>query len=274
MASVAEGIESTRAEPPHSLASFIDRWIFVFMACLLVVTVLVGFIPTSIQKVADVQAGVRPAMPAVLHIHAVLMGSWMMLLLTQTVLMATGRSAFHKQLGMTGMVLAPSMVLTGIFLVPTMAGQAFAMLDAAPPDVLPPELVATTKGIISNVLAAQIVIGVLFSIFVGWGLMARKTDTGLHKRLMVLASALPIGAAVDRMSWLPTSLPDSPLSPTCYTIALIMPMLVWDLFRHRRLHRAYVAWFALYLPCMALVMYAWDKPWWIEFAQGVLGVSA
>lgn len=74
-------------------AHAIDRWIFVFMAAWFIAIVLTGFIPDSIMKVSMVRAGARPPFPLVLHMHAVVMGSFLLLLLTQTVLMATGHKA-------------------------------------------------------------------------------------------------------------------------------------------------------------------------------------
>lgn len=63
-------------------AHSIDRWIFVFTAVWFIAIVLVGFIPDSLMKVAAVQAAQRPPFPTVLHVHAVLMGSFLLLLLT------------------------------------------------------------------------------------------------------------------------------------------------------------------------------------------------
>src|SRR5688572_21729059 len=83
------------AKPVASLAATIDRWIYVFMAGLFMVTVLVGFIPVSLDKIAAVEAGRRPPFPPVLHVHAVLMGTWIALLLTQAGLVATGRRTLH-----------------------------------------------------------------------------------------------------------------------------------------------------------------------------------
>jgi uncharacterized membrane protein len=62
-------------------AHAIDRWIYVFMAAWFIVIVLVGFIPDAMMKVAMVKAGARPPFPMVLHLHAVLMGSFLLLLL-------------------------------------------------------------------------------------------------------------------------------------------------------------------------------------------------
>src|SRR5258708_24254361 len=100
-------------------AHAIDRWIFVFMAGWFIVITLTGFIPDSLTKIAAVQAGERPPFPSVLHLHAVLMGSFLLLVLAQTTLMATGRFELHRRLGIAAFVLAPSLVLVGIVLVPT-----------------------------------------------------------------------------------------------------------------------------------------------------------
>src|SRR5215207_1373256 len=90
-------------------ANAVDRWIFVFMAAWFIAIVLAGFIPDSLDKVAAVQAGERPPFPLVLHMHAVLMGSFLLLLLAQSWLMATGRTAQHMRLGVLAMVLAPAL---------------------------------------------------------------------------------------------------------------------------------------------------------------------
>src|SRR4051794_28887381 len=97
-------------------AGFIDRWIYVFTAASFIVIVLTGFIPDSIAKVAAVQAGQRPPFPLVLHMHAVLMASFLLLLLTQTTLMATGRCEWHRRLGIAAFVLAPAIVVVGFVL--------------------------------------------------------------------------------------------------------------------------------------------------------------
>lgn len=269
MASVAQsGIAEDRAAREPGVAAFIDRWIYVFMAALFVATVLVGFVPDSIAKVSGIEAGIRPPFPAVLHVHAVLMGSWLLLLLTQTVLMATGRPAIHKQLGIAGMVLAPAMVLTGFVLVPTMVRYNWPLIAA-----LPPQDAETTRKFVGSLVAAQIAAGAMFAVFVALALRARKTDFETHKRLMILATAIPLPAAIDRIDWLPSTYPASDLAPALYTVLWIAPMLVWDLVRHRRLQRAYVIWFAIFVPVTFVVNCLWWSPWWIGIAQRLMGVS-
>ena len=76
-----------------------DRWIYVFMAGLFVVTALAGFIPTSIRLLDAVEAGRRPPPPLVLHFHAALMGTWLLLFLAQAMLMRQGAARNTKDSG-------------------------------------------------------------------------------------------------------------------------------------------------------------------------------
>src|SRR5207253_2952640 len=97
-------------------AHAIDRWIFVAMATWYIAIVLLGFIPDAIGMVAAAKAGQRPPLPIILHVHAVVMGSFLLLLLTQSVLMATGRCELHKRVGVAAFVLVPVLVVVGLLL--------------------------------------------------------------------------------------------------------------------------------------------------------------
>src|ERR1043165_7222918 len=57
-------------------AHALDRWIFVVQASFFIVVVLAGFIPDAIGVVAAANAGLRPPLPPILHVHAVVMGSF------------------------------------------------------------------------------------------------------------------------------------------------------------------------------------------------------
>ena len=77
----------------------------------------------------------------------------------------------------------------------------------------------------------------------------------------------------DRMAFLPTSYPESPLSPLGWPLVWILPMFAWDLFRLRRVHRAYVVWAGIYGPVALLVYTLWWSPGWMAFAQRLVGVA-
>lgn len=251
-------------------AHWADRWIFVGMAVWFIGIVLVGFIPDSMMKLGMIRAGARAPFPLVLHIHAVLMGSFLLLLLTQTLMVATGRCALHQQVGVAAFVLVPALVVVGLLLAPTMYHQTWGAAHFGPPQVR--AALAPVVPLLENILLLQINAGVLFAVFMTVALKARATHSGLHKRMVFLATAVPLGASIDRMSWLPSSMPANPWTTDAYVLAALAPLFVWDVVRHRRIHQAYVLFFGLYVPAAALVIVAWDKPWWHAAAHRIMGV--
>lgn len=274
MATVAERFSFKERRPDllsgTPRAHAIDRWIFVITAAWFILIVLTGFIPDSIMKVGMVQAGQRPPFPIVLHMHAVLMGSFLLLLLTQTVLMATGRTALHMQLGIAGFVLAPALVVVGFILAPTMYYETWNALQTAP---------AAARGQLrdllsfkENVLLLQIRVGILFPLFMAIGLRARRGNAGLHKRMMLLAPSVALAAGIDRITWLPTTMPMSNLAADLYILVAIAPMFLWDVIRNRRVHEAYWIWITINLAFSVLVNSLWDTPYWHATAKSMLGV--
>src|SRR3954452_13464874 len=163
-------------------AHALDRWIFVVQAACFIAIVLTVFIPDSIEKVAAVQAGQRPPFPLVLHMHAVAMGSFLLLLLTQSVLMATGRCELHKRLGIAAFALVPVLVVIGLVLAPTIYHQVWNFAQTAPPE-LKTKLQYRLR-VLDDILLMQMRIGILFPLFMGIALRARGQNAGLHKRMI------------------------------------------------------------------------------------------
>lgn len=274
MATIAAGISPNRpaadALSGTPRAHAIDRWIFVLTAVWFIAIVLTGFIPDSIMKVGAVQSGQRPAFPLVLHMHAVLMGSFLLLLLSQAVLMATGRRELHMKVGIVAFALVPVLVLVGSILAPTIYHQVWNFAQRAPPDLRPKMLQRLLE--LDDILLMQIRIGILFPLFIAIGLKARAAHAGLHKRMMFLATAMPLPAAIDRMAWLPTTLPASPMATDLYVLLAVSPLFLWDVVRNRRVHKAYWIWIAINLPFVVLVNVLWDTPGWHATARQIMGV--
>ncbi|MCL6684292.1 hypothetical protein [Sphingomonas alba] len=252
-------------------AHAVDRWIFVGMAVWFIAIVLAGFIPDSIMKVGLVQSGQRAPFPIVLHMHAVLMGSFLLLMLAQSWLMATGRKAQHMRLGLAGMVLAPALVVVGFILAPTMYHMLWDAAQAAPAGKQA-ELQGAL-GIWEDILLLQIRIGVTFAIFMAIALAARIRDSGMHKRMIFLAVAMALPAGFDRIPWLWSTMPVSPLSADVWVLVAVAPMFLWDVIRNRWVHPAYVIWLALNIPLSVAVFGLWDTPWWHHAARQIMGVG-
>ena len=248
----------------------IDRWIFVFMAVWFIAIVLAGFIPSSLAKIAAVRSGVRPPFPLALHFHAVLMGSFMLLLLAQTWLLATGRRTLHKQFGILGIVVAVALVAAGFILVPTTFYPVWEAAHSATPGAAE-RFVGRDQFLLNNILL-QLRAGALFSLFLAIGVAARSRNAGLHKRMMILAPAMALPAAISRIALLPSTMPVSPLTLDLYLLVAVLPMFTWDLIRNRRVHEAYWIWLGIWLPVAAAVHLAWDTPWWGSIARQLMGV--
>lgn len=251
-------------------ANAIDRWIFVFMAVWFIAIVLTGFIPDSIMKVGMVRAGARPPFPIVLHMHAVVMGSFLLTLFAQAWLMATGRREYHMRLGVLGFVLAALLVAVGLVLVPTIYHQVWQGAHFGPPGIR--EKLLTLLPELDDIMLMQIQVGLLFPLFLGIAFKARQGNVGIHKRLMFLATAIPLGAGIVRITALPQTMPWSPISLQLYVLLSVSPMFVWDVIRNRRVHEAYWIWLAVYVPTSVLINLMWDTPWWHATARQMMGV--
>jgi hypothetical protein len=262
---------TTYAPSDKPLVRAIDRWIWVFMAASFIVYTLVGFVPDSLMKMDAVTAGQRPPFPATLHAHALLMGSYLLLLFAQTVLMATGRSALHQKLGVASLAIAPALVIVGFLLIPTMYHSNWAVIQDLPAEAQAGAMQGLR--IADNIMLLQLRIGILFPAFLAIALLARRTEPGVHKRMMFLSIAMALPAAFDRITWIPSTMPASPVSPDLYVLFAIAPMFIWDLVRTRKLHKAYVIWAAIVAPFTLAVHLLWNTEWWHTTARQLVGLG-
>ena len=249
---------------------FIDRWIYVFTAAFFIAITLTGFIPDSAMKIAMIKADQRPPFPLILHVHAVVMGSYLLLLLLQTALMATDRPALHRRIGPVALLFVPLLVIVGFILIPTTYLSIWDGAQHAPPAARPALQELSLR--LDNIMLLQIRIGILFPLFVALGLAARVRDAGFHKRMMILGPAMALPAAFDRITWIPSTFPASSISATLYPLLALAPMFLWDVFRNRRVHPAYWVFLAINLPFAILVQAAWGKPWWHVTVHRLMGV--
>jgi hypothetical protein len=270
MATNLTGYSASDRVPQSSTMDGVARWIYVFMAGWLLAITLTGFVPDSLSKVAAIDVGRRPPFPMILHVHAVLMAAFLLLLCAQTWLVAARKIGWHRRLGAVAAILVPALVVVGFMLAPAMYYQVLDTLQTAAPDQR--AALQATLARKENIFLIQMRIGVLFPLFIALALSARNSDSGFHKRMMILGTAVAMTPAIDRILWLPSTWPGSALSSDLYVLLIVSPMFLFDFARTGRVHRAYVTWLAISLPFSLAVQSAWNTPWWHATARQMLGV--
>lgn len=253
--------------------TFVDRWIFTCMAAWFLVTTLAGFVPNSFVLLQRVETGVHPPLTPELHVHAVLMGAWIVLLLVQTALVSTGHRRLHQTLGMASLVLAPLLVLSSLVLFPAIA-RSYQVFLLDPPAGFDLDGLARARG---YGLPFKLLEGLrhifIFSVLVTWAFLVRRRDLETHKRLMLLATAALLVVAINRLRpyGLPMNFTDY-LPVFFWEAVWVAPLFVYDVIRLRRVPNAWWIWLAVAAPLTYAFKFLAQTPWWIETTKQLLGL--
>ena len=196
-----------------------ERLFYTGMAAAFVVTVFAGFARTYFLRPYFNHGPLIP----LLHLHGLVFTSWLLLLLTQTALVAAKRTDIHRRLGIAGAVLAVLMV---------MVGTATAIIRA--------KVVEVPPGAPSPLAFLTVPLGdmLLFASLVGAGFYFRRRPD-IHKRLMLVATIAILPAAVARLPFAFIQ-QVGPLAFFGLSDLFIVPCLIYDLFTRGRFHRATV----------------------------------
>ena len=173
-----------------------SRRLFVSAAVLIAISVFVGFSRTHYLH----RWFHKPNLSLFLHVHAAVMSSWIALFLIQALLIPAGKTAFHRKLGLLGMVLATLVPIFGVS----------ATIMAARREVLAH---AQDAPIVKIVLALELTQMLIFAGFVAAGFLLRKR-ADFHKRLMLLATLCMLPNAIVRIIRLQS---------------FIIPLIIWSL---------------------------------------------
>jgi len=222
------------------IASLVDRAFFPLLGLTAAAVIATGFAPTYYLG----HWFHAPPLKATVHIHAAAFSAWLVLLLSQIVMIRAGKFRWHRAVGKASVALVAIMVATGYIVIfgkprPTPFTRAF---------------------IFTPILSL-----VLFPAFFGLAIYFRR-DPGTHKRLMVLATILIANAGVTRLLGM-LGLHAAPYGSWVVTYGLLLlPMIVFDLTRLRTLHPA-TAWGMVVLlarhPLHAAIAYT---DWWQHLA--------
>lgn len=248
----------SNASPPFPASHRLDRAFHLVFAIVAIVGVAGGFLP----RLSTIFSGERPWPPLIVHVHAALLYGWIALLLIQIGLIRTRAVALHRKLGLLGAVLAVAMVLVSAWMAIDMAG--FHLVRGS------------TRAL--NFLPVPLTDIAAFAVLIGAAIALHK-DSPAHKRLVVLATTVVLGAGYGRMNLYDIpKMPDLPLvEPLVETYgmlwAILVGMIVYDLATRRRVHHVYLVGipFVLAMQLIATLLVIW--PGWPAFARATFNLG-
>ncbi len=238
MAAYAETISKQRQSKSR------ERLFYIGMVIAIVITVFAGFSRTFYLRP---YFQTQPLIP-LLILHGVVFSSWIVLLVTQTTLVATKRMRTHMRLGIAGGLLASLMILIG-----TVTAIVRAKGPSPVPGVNPLSFLTIPLG---DMLVFASLVGAAFY-------FRRRADT--HKRLMLLATIAILPAAVARLPFAFIQ-QYGPLAFFGLSDLFIVPCLIYDIVTRGRPHRATVLGGALIVISHPLRLVIGNTHAWLVFA--------
>lgn len=216
-------VADVRRVPSVPGAGARDRRFYTGIAIAALATVFAGFSRTFYLKTITG----APALPLLVHLHGLVFTSWMLLFVAQTALVASARTRVHRRLGVAGGWLAALMVVVGFATARSAVARGFNPPAANMPDSL-------------SFMIVPVRDLVVFSTLIGLALYYRNRPEA-HKRLMLLATANVVPAAISR-------LPGSAAFPAMVPVIAFGFLLagpIYDVAARRRVHPAYIGGVAL-----------------------------
>jgi FtsH-binding integral membrane protein len=192
-----------------------DHVFFSTMAVLLLGSVFLGF-ARSYYLAGMFHA---PLPSAIIHVHGALFSSWILFLLAQTTLVASGRTDIHRRIGIAGFLLACLMVVVGVWAATNSLGRS-----GGPPGIDPKTFYIIP---ITDML--------IFAVLVFFAYRARF-DSAAHKRIIIVATVALMIAAIAR--WPIAAVHGNPLTAEIVSYVFLLMLVAYDLWSTHKVHRA------------------------------------
>jgi hypothetical protein len=229
-----------------------DRPLFVGSLILVLVIIFAGFAQTFYLK----SWFGTPPLSNLLFLHGVVMSAWLMLFMVQTALVEFGRTDLHRRLGVVGVGLAALVFFVGVVAALDAGRRGFSPAPQVTPQMF---------------LAIPLVDMLVFAILVGLAL-AKRRNSGTHKRLMLLGTVSMLTPAVAR---LPIDALKQAGLPAFFavTIAVVILIVVIDTLRHRRLHPAFGWGAALLIAAVPARIALAQTDAWVSIADRLIALA-
>jgi hypothetical protein len=221
-----------------SLSTFSRPRFYVGMAAFMSFVVLVGFWPTYFGQVLN---GI-PDRPWVIHLHGLIFTGWMVLLITQVILAATGRTQAHRALGTFGIAYGFLVLAMGLVI-----SIAAPVLHVVAGD--------QTMDAASGFLIIPLGDMVLFAAFFIPAVIYRRQPE-IHKRLMLLATTALLFAAAGRMR--------DRISMPVAVLLWLSPVflgIAYDKWTRRKVHPVYLVGLVILIIGFARIFLVESEAW-------------
>lgn len=229
-----------------------ESWFYIVVFTLSLFVVLAGFTPTYVFPLIQKSFNAKPFV----HIHAALFSAWIILIITQPLLVKTGHTRIHKKIGIAGFILAVCMIIIGSLFAITVAkmsigteneymGKAFLVIPLT--DML------------------------LFTTFIGFSYFYTR-NPDYHKRLILLATTSLLPAAFTRI---PIFVDIA--NANFYAAILIMDSflfmgIIYDIIERRRINAVYM-WGGIFLLSVHISRpFLAQTNFWLKISDFILGV--
>lgn len=238
-----------RASPDHTSA---ERRFFMGMGLAILAAVALGFSRSFFLR------PLFPELPSpsesIFYIHGVVFTAWIVLLVSQTSLIAGGRIELHRRVGPFGAALAVAMVAIGTLGALIAARRATGFVGIPVPPL--------------QFLAIPIFDIALFAIFT-WLAINQRRNPQSHKRWMLLATINLVPAAIAR--W-PGVSSFGPLAFFGITDLFVLALAIWDFRTRGRLHPVTLWGGLLLIVSQPLRLVVSSNEGWLIFARWVTGL--
>lgn len=191
----------------------------------------------------------------IFYVHGALFTAWVVLLVAQALLVATGRTNVHRRIGLGGAVLAVFMVVFGVLGALIAARRPTGFVGIPVPGL--------------QFLVVPLVDMLLFASFVGLAI-AKRGDPQAHKRWMLLASLNLLAAAIAR--WPGVITIGAPPLFFGLTDLFLVALVVWDCGSRGRVHPATKWGGLLIVASQPLRLAVSGTATWLAFARWATGL--
>lgn len=193
---------------------------------------------------------------SVMQFHVLFCMAWLVLLVSQPLLIIQGRPRLHRTIGVFGALVALGVVVTGV---------------AVQIDVMP---LRAKQGDELNAVGnpfIRLTLLLVYAVCIGLALVARRR-IDWHKRLMLIGSFALLQSPVDRMTANVFGLQNiRGLMAVLSNIVLLILFLLWDRHNSGRVHPV-TKWATIAIICFVLITPPMSfMRWWHDLAATIAG---